>query len=131
MAKILLTEDDEAVRMFVARALDMDGHDVVMAEDGEDGFDRLQEHDGAFDLLLSDIKMPFMDGIELASNAAALYPDLKIMFMTGYADQRERADNLNNAVLDVVSKPFTLNQIRDCVRRALHQASTGQLSEAV
>ena len=63
MAKILLTEDDEAVRSFVARALAMDGHDIVEAHDGEDGFDRLQEASGAFDLLLTDIKMPFMDGL--------------------------------------------------------------------
>lgn len=119
MAKILLTEDDEAVRAFIGRALAMDGHEVVEAGDGEEGFDCLQEHQGAFDLLLSDIKMPFMDGIELAHTAATSWPDLKILMMTGYADQRERADNLSKIVVDVVSKPFTLAQIREHVRSAL------------
>ena len=119
MAKILLTEDDEAVRAFVARALSMDGHEVVEACDGEEGFDHLQEHRGEFDLLLSDIKMPFMDGIELAHTSAANWPELKILMMTGYADQRERADNLSKIVIDVVSKPFTLAQIREQVRNAL------------
>jgi len=119
MAKILLTEDDEAVRAFVGRALAMDGHEVVEAADGEEGFDCLQEHKGAFDLLLSDIKMPFMDGIELAHTAAISWPDLKILMMTGYADQRERAENLPKIVVDVVSKPFTLAQIREHVRCAL------------
>jgi len=120
MARILLTEDDEAVRAFVGRALAMDGHEVIEACDGEEGFDCLQEHRGAFDLLLSDIKMPFMDGIELAHTAKTNWPDLKILMMTGYADQRERADNLSKIVLDVVSKPFTLAQIREHVRTALH-----------
>ena len=131
MAKILLAEDDEAVRTFVARALTMDGHTIVSAEDGEEGFDRLQEHDGEFDLLLSDIKMPFMDGIELARNAASLYPELKILFMTGFADQRERADGLDSIVIDVVSKPFTLNQIRDSVRVALQHQPMEDFREAV
>lgn len=119
MAKILVTEDDEAVRAFVTRALQMDGHEIVQAEDGEEGFDQLQEHDGQFDLLLTDIKMPFMDGIELAKTAAKAYPDLKILFMTGFADQRERTGNLSNIVMDVVSKPFSLQQIRDSVTKAL------------
>ncbi|MDD9911290.1 MAG: response regulator [Ahrensia sp.] len=119
MAKILLTEDDDAVRAFVGRALTMDGHEIIEAGDGEEGFDCLQEHDGDFDLLLSDIKMPFMDGIELAYTAKAAWPELKILMMTGYAEQRERADPLSRIVIDVVSKPFTLAQIRQRVRDAL------------
>jgi len=120
MAKILLTEDDDAVRSFVARALEMDGHIITLAEDGEEGFDQLQEHNGDFDLLLTDIKMPFMDGIALAKSAAELYPDLKILFMTGFADQRERSDGLENIVIDVVSKPFTLQEIKRAVTDAVN-----------
>ncbi|EFL88013.1 response regulator [Ahrensia sp. R2A130] len=119
MARILLTEDDSAVRAFVARALAADGHTVTEADDGEDGYDRLIEHEGDFDLLLTDVKMPFMDGIELAEQAAKHYPDLKILMMTGYADQRERADNLDAIIIDVVSKPFTLKHIRQAVNSAL------------
>lgn len=120
MSTILLTEDDEAVRAFVARALEMDGHDVVQAEDGEDGFDRLTEYEGEFDLLLTDIQMPFMDGIELARTANRHFPNLKILMMTGYADQRERAEGLDRIVIDVVAKPFTLAQIRRAVGRAMN-----------
>jgi len=119
MAKILLTEDDEAVRGFVGRALQIDGHSVVEAVDGEDGFDKLQEHEGDFDLLLTDIKMPFMDGIELSHLAAASFPNLKILMMTGYADQRERAGGLEKIVIDVVPKPFALAEIRTAVSDAL------------
>lgn len=120
MARILLCEDDDAVRLFVARALQLDAHDVVLAEDGEEGFDLLRDHDGAFDLLLTDIKMPLMDGIALAENASAFFPDLPILMMTGFADQRERADHLSAIVLDVVSKPFSLVEIRGAVREALY-----------
>jgi len=119
MARILITEDDEAVRSFVARALEMEGHSVDLAEDGEEGLDSLRLADGNYDLLLTDIKMPFMDGIELAHNAAKLFPDLKILMMTGYADQRERADGLDKIVIDVIPKPFTLNHIREQVKLAL------------
>ncbi len=119
MAKILLTEDDDAVRTFVSRALELDGHQVVGAEDGEDGYDRLNEHEGEFDLLLTDIKMPFMDGIALSRTAAASFPELKILMMTGFADQRERTDGIEKIVIDVVSKPFTLEQIRSAVSKAL------------
>ncbi len=126
MAKILVTEDDPHVRAFVSRALEMNGHTVVQADDGEEGFDCLSEHEGAFDLLLSDIKMPFMDGIELAQLAAQSWPELKILMMTGFADQRERSNGLSEIVIDVVAKPFTLDTIRNAVENAL----TGECTDA-
>ena len=126
MARILVTEDDDQVRSFVSRALTMDGHDVVEACDGEDGYDRLTAEampDGraGFDLLLTDIKMPFMDGIALTREAARRHPDMPILMMTGFADQRERAADLEAAVVDVVSKPFTLARIRQAVSLALQE----------
>ena len=108
----------------------MDGHKLVLAEDGEDGFDRLQEYEGEFDLMLTDIKMPFMDGIELAKTSAKHFPGLKILFMTGFADQRERADGLEDIVIDVVSKPFSLSEIRDAVRRALRYQQPDEFKQA-
>ncbi|WP_119306449.1 response regulator [Cohaesibacter haloalkalitolerans] len=119
MARILLTEDDDGVRMFVQRALMMDGHDVKTAEDGTDALDLLVEHKGSFDLLLTDIRMPEMDGIELAKSAAGSWPEMTILMMTGYADQRERGEGLATIVHDVVSKPFSLAEIRRAVREAL------------
>lgn len=117
MARILITEDEDSLRSFVARALRMDGHETLEAADGADGLEKLGK--GHFDLLLSDIRMPVMDGIELAHRASAQYPDLKILLMTGYAEQRERADDLMEKVVDVVSKPFALPDIRKAVSRAL------------
>ena len=101
----------------MARALRLDGHETVEAPDGAAGLDALT--DGGFDLLLSDIRMPVMDGIEPAHKASAAHPALKILLMTGYADQRERAEELNGIILDVVQKPFTLAEIRSRVEQAL------------
>ncbi|WFU08448.1 response regulator [Rhizobium sp. CB3090] len=117
MAKILITEDEDSLRTFVARALRLDGHETEEAADGAEGLEKLRQ--GAYDLLLSDIRMPVMDGIELAHQAASTCPGMKILLMTGYAEQRERADDLMEKIVDVVSKPFALPDIRKAVARAL------------
>jgi DNA-binding response OmpR family regulator len=119
MARILVTEDDDSVRAFVARALALDGHSIETAEDGADALETLRREAASFDLLLSDIKMPMMDGIALALEAAAEFPRLTILLMTGFADQRERADGLDRVVHDVVPKPFSLAEIRRAVVSAL------------
>ncbi|POF32839.1 response regulator [Roseibium marinum] len=119
MARILLTEDDEAVRSFVKRALELDGHSVEAAEDGGEAVEILTRNKGGYDLLLSDIKMPVMDGIALALQAARDYPRMPILLMTGFADQRERANGLDALVHDVVTKPFSLVDIRKAVRNAI------------
>ncbi|KQZ49232.1 MFS transporter [Rhizobium sp. Root149] len=121
MAKILITEDEDSLRSFVARALRLDGHETYEAADGAEGLERLNED--SFDLLLSDIRMPVMDGIELAHRAADQFPQLKILLMTGYAEQRERADDLMAKIIDVVDKPFALPDIRRAVAQALATAS--------
>ncbi|MBH0237210.1 response regulator [Methylobrevis albus] len=118
MAHILLTEDDDAVRTFVRRALEIDGHQVTSAGDGGTALEILREG-GRFDLLVSDIMMPVMDGIALALNAARDHPDLPILLMTGFADQRERASELEAIVRDVLPKPFSLAEIRRAVAAAL------------
>ncbi|MBZ9763752.1 response regulator [Mesorhizobium sp. CA8] len=119
MAKLLIVEDDESVRTLAARALERDGHNVTIATDGAQGLDRIRQARGGFDLVVSDIRMPEMDGIEMATAAAREFPAMRIMLMTGYADQRERAEELNGIILDVVQKPFTLAEIRGRVGKAL------------
>jgi two-component system, cell cycle response regulator CpdR len=119
MAQILLVDDEEPVRGFLKRGLEIDGHAVTVAVDGADGLDRLVEANGAYDLLLTDIRMPLMDGIALALAAKRDYPDLTILLMTGFADQRERAKGLDAIVADVLTKPFSLTDLRATVARAL------------
>lgn len=119
MAKILLVEDDESVRNFVARALEMDRHQVIEAENGAIGHETFCAEQDDFDLVLSDIQMPEMDGIEMVQLIANTQSEQKILMMTGYADQRERAENLSKIIVDVVQKPFTLSVIRQEVAKAL------------
>jgi len=119
MARIVIAEDEEALRGFVARALALDGHEVTATADGAEALDVIARHEGRFDLLLADIRMPVMDGIALALAAARDYPTMTILLMTGYADQRERAHGLDALIHDVISKPFTLSQIRAAVNDAL------------
>ncbi|WP_306142273.1 response regulator [Roseibium sp. MMSF_3412] len=119
MSRILLTEDDDAVRSFVKRALELDGHTVSVAEDGGEAVEVLTREKGGFDLLVSDIKMPVMDGIALALHTARDFPDMPILLMTGFADQRERANGLDALVHDVITKPFSLADIRKAVRDAI------------
>ena len=119
MAHILLVDDEESLRGLLRRGLELDGHQVDVAIDGGDGLDRLRDCNGAFDLLVSDIRMPGMDGIALAHNAKAEYPAVPILLMTGYAEQRERAKELESVVEDVLAKPFSIGDLRSAVSRIL------------
>ena len=120
MARILVADDEDAIRSLVARALRQDGHDVITAADGAEALDVLARENGAFELLLTDIRMPVMDGIALALAAARDHPAVTILLMTGYADQRERASGLESLIHDVLTKPFTLATMRSAVDGALH-----------
>lgn len=117
MYRILLAEDDDSMRGFLERALAKAGFDVIAFDNGADAYERLKEE--PFTLLLTDIVMPHMDGIELARRASELDPDLKIMFITGFA-----AVVLNNDVAApkdarVLSKPFHLKDLVREVERLL------------
>jgi two-component system, cell cycle response regulator CpdR len=106
--RILLAEDDESMRGFLTRALEKAGYDVVSFNNGADALDRLKQE--PFHLLLTDIVMPRLDGIELARRASELDPEIKIMFITGFA-----AVTLNNDTQPkdsrVLSKPFHLKDL--------------------
>ena len=119
MSRILIADDEASMRALVARAIAMDGHETVTAQDGAEALEILTSEGGAFDLLLTDIQMPIMDGIALALSAARDFPDLTILLMTGFADQRERASNLNAIAHDVITKPFSIADIRTAVADAL------------
>jgi two-component system, cell cycle response regulator CpdR len=119
MPRVLIADDEDSMRALVARAIAMDGHGTVTAQDGAEALEILTRERGAFDLLLTDIQMPIMDGIALALSAARDFPDLTILLMTGFADQRERASNLSAIAHDVITKPFAVADIRTAVADAL------------
>ncbi len=122
VARILIAEDEATVRALVTRALTQDGHDVVTTADGSEALEAFTQAKKPFDLLLTDIKMPVMDGLALAMAVARDDPSLPILLMTGYADQRERASGLDALIHDVIAKPFTLYEIQSAVAGALGAA---------
>lgn len=114
MARILIAEDEPDVRTFVMRALSGAGHETEGAGDGSDALEalsRARAGNRPHDLLLTDILMPVMDGVSLALLAARDAPSLKIMLMTGYSGQRERAHGLDAIIHDILLKPFTLDEL--------------------
>ena len=125
MPRVLSVDDEDSMRRLVARAIAMDGHETVTAQDGAEALEILTREDGAFDLLLTDIQMPVMDGIALALATARDFPQLTILLMTGFADQRERAHGLNAIAHDVISKPFSVADIRTAVADALAAGKKG------
>ncbi|MGM0421840.1 MAG: response regulator [Pseudomonadota bacterium] len=114
---VLVVDDENAVRDFVERALNYAGYAVVAAENGQKALEELKKQ--KFDLLLTDIVMPELDGIALTLKAVKEYPDMKILMMSGYANQRQRAHNLDVLAHEVISKPFTLEEITNKVTKTL------------
>ncbi len=119
MARILLADDDAAARNLVQRALAVDGHIVTCTQDGAEALEQLQASGAGFDLLIADLQMPGVDGIALAERSLKLSPKLRVILMSGSADEHDRAEHLKSKVARVVAKPITLEGIRAAVRAAL------------
>jgi two-component system, cell cycle response regulator CpdR len=117
MARILLVEDDESLRHFLAQALQRAGHDVTDFGDGDSAHDCVRGFH--FDILLTDIVMPGMDGIELAKHAAEIDPALRIMFITGFAAVALNPASGAPKQAKVLSKPFHLREIVAEVERMM------------
>jgi len=117
MLRILLAEDDDAMRSFLERALAKAGYDVISFANGQDAYERLKEE--PFTLLLTGIAMPRMDGIELARRASVLDPELKIVFITGFAAVTLNTDVGASNDMRVLSKPFHLRDLVSEVDRLL------------
>ena len=116
--KILIAEDETSVREFLVRgALTHAGYEVKGVVDGLAALAALAE--ATYDLLITDIVMPHMDGISLALKVTEDYPETRILMITGYAAERQRAYNLDVLIHDVLGKPFTLDEICSSVARSL------------
>jgi len=115
--KILLAEDDTDMRRFLVKALQNAGFDVVSYDNGLSAYQRLREE--PFEMLLTDIVMPEMDGIELARRASELDPDIKIMFITGFAAVALNADSQAPKHAKVLSKPVHLRDLVNEVQKLL------------
>lgn len=120
MIRILLAEDEEAMRAYLARALENAGFEVVAVDRGTKAIPLLENED--FDLLLSDIVMPELDGIELAQRCAEISPHTKVMFITGFAAVTLKASR-SAPQAKVLSKPFHLRDLVMEIQRTFGQVS--------
>lgn len=118
--KILLAEDDDDMRRFLVKALEKAGYAVQSYDNGASAYERLREE--PFSLLLTDIVMPEMDGIELARRATELDPDLKVMFITGFAAVALNPESNAPKNATVLSKPFHLRDLVNEVEKILQAA---------
>lgn len=116
MARIMLAEDDEAMRKFLSAALTRAGHNVASFADGDQALTALHEN---FDLLIADIVMPGLDGVELARRARAVHGTLRVMFITGFAAVVLDAGRAPLPGATVLSKPFHLRELVDRVDQVL------------
>jgi two-component system cell cycle sensor histidine kinase/response regulator CckA len=115
--RIKLVEDEDPVRLVAERALSRAGYAVTTARDGEEGLEKLQE-DGEFDLVVSDVVMPSMDGPTMARAIRKATPDLPVLFMSGYAEEQLRRE-IDIANVHFLAKPFSVQQISDKVGEVL------------
>ena len=123
-ATVLLVEDEAAVRMGGVRALQSRGYKVLEAENGIEALDIIAEHNGAVDLVVSDVVMPEMDGPTLLGEMRKKYPDIKFVFVSGYAKDAFAKNLPPDAVFGFLSKPFTLKQLAMKVKEMLSDEGT-------
>jgi CheY-like chemotaxis protein len=116
MARILLVDDDIAARELLARTLVGDGHAVTTADNGADAMARLSE---GFDLVVTDIQMPEVDGVQLAERVQAAEPSTKIILMSGLTGGLDKAAGLKSRLAGTLTKPVTPDDLRTAVRAAL------------
>jgi len=128
---ILLVEDEDAVRSFAARALRMRGYTVMEASGGEIALDIVRTHKGPIDLLISDVVMPSMDGPTLVRAARRLRPEMRIIFMSGYAESAFRKNDEKAEELHFLPKPFGLKQLVAKVKEVLSGAPPAKLTDAL
>jgi len=117
--QILIVEDDEAMREFLCQAISRSGYYVEAVRDGAEALRRVDE--SYFDLLLTDIRMPGIDGLELARQVRRRYPRLSVLLVTAYLQDALGATDLGEAGIGILSKPFNLSELIDRVEMCLPQ----------
>jgi DNA-binding NtrC family response regulator len=118
MARILLADDDQGSLDFVRRALEMDGHAVTTRQDGNEALAQLNSPH-AFEVLVTDVNMPGLDGIALSEKAMSLSPGIRLVLMSGFAEVLDQAKSLEARGARLILKPFPIDKIRAEVRAVL------------
>jgi two-component system cell cycle sensor histidine kinase/response regulator CckA len=124
--RILLVEDEESVRAFSARALRTTGYEVFEADGGEEALEVLEDLDFKIDLMISDVVMPEMDGPTLLKHVRETMPNLKVIFVSGYAEESVRRDIEDDQSVEFLPKPYSLDQINTKVKEVLQKIGKGE-----
>ena len=114
---LLIVENEAAIRNLLQLALRKNGYTVLAAESGREALELVRDHSGAIDLLITDVMMPGMDGPTMAKKIREMSPDLKIIFISGYTEDRLK-DHMGSNIF-FLPKPFTLKQLAEKVKEAL------------
>lgn len=117
--KILVVEDDMMFRKVISSILEDEGAELFIAEDGRAALKILEEQKGAFKLMISDVRMPEMDGIELLKHVRTGYPDIKVLFLTGFSESLDTREAHRLGAQGLLSKPFKLNSLKEIVLELL------------
>lgn len=127
-SKILVADDEKSIRLTVAQSLEPQGYEVKTAVNGDDALSRLKEQ--PFDLLLTDLKMPGIDGMALIEQAVELYPHLKVIMISAHATVDNAVGAMKLGAVDFIQKPFTPQEIRDIVQQVLERQSIAEQEES-
>ena len=114
--RVLVVDDDLAVRQALSRTLEKIGYDVVVAEDGQEGLDRLRQ--GGIHIVLADLKMPKLSGNELLKAAKAIAPDVEVIVITGHGTVEDAVEAMKEGAYDFITKPFKRVQLEKTIRKA-------------
>lgn len=128
LANILIVDDEDVVLSLLSDALEEEAAELITANSAAKAIEIIQQN--PIDLLITDIRMPGMDGIELAGRAAFERPKIKIIFMTGYANLNSAKDAIRHGAIDYILKPFELKEIRKAVWKALNLISENKAKES-
>ncbi len=127
MARVLIAEDENNIRNFVKEALEIDDHEVTAASNGKEALEALEQR--TFDVLITDLKMPHVGGIELATKAKEILPDMQLIIMTAYGSVQTAVQAMKMGALDYLQKPLKLSELRALVRRAEERARIARTEE--
>jgi two-component system cell cycle sensor histidine kinase/response regulator CckA len=126
--RILLVEDEESVRAFSAQALRATGYEVFEADGGEEALEVLEDLDFKIDLMISDVVMPEMDGPSLLKHVRETMPNLKVIFVSGYAEESVRRDIEDDQSVEFLPKPYSLDQINTKVKEVLQKVGKSDVN---
>ncbi len=119
-SRVLIVDDDESIRLILAEALSLDGHEIAEASTGEQALEMINQRN--YDIVLTDLMMPLTDGMELLTIIKKLKPETRVIMITAFATIEGAVEAMRKGASDYIAKPFDADQVRKVVLRTLEEA---------